>query len=187
MSGARCGLSVSAVRYDHLQGRRFRHAAIFARWRPDKRPRDCRYDQLEVATAYEIEKVFSAARSGGRDCIIARFAPRSMEVPEMRHLFTGFDCYRVRSSFSSPSAFAATRPLQASSLTRPATRMDKSNTGVDHKMPSGEEKKRFRRRVRADGTWPVALPTSDGKVYTATGAPRGGQKCEASSRTWATR
>jgi ATP-dependent DNA ligase len=52
---------ICEVKYDHLQGRRFRHAAIFQRWRPDKRPGDCRYDQLEVTTAYELEKVFGAA------------------------------------------------------------------------------------------------------------------------------
>jgi ATP-dependent DNA ligase len=52
---------VCEVKYDHLQGDRFRHAAIFLRWRPDKQPRDCRYDQLEVTTAYELEKVFGAA------------------------------------------------------------------------------------------------------------------------------
>ncbi len=51
---------VCEVKYDHLQGRRFRHAAIFLRWRPDKRPGDCRYDQLEVTKAYELEKVFGA-------------------------------------------------------------------------------------------------------------------------------
>ena len=53
---------VCEVRYDHLQGRRFRHATVFLRWRPDKRPNDCRYDQLEVTTPYELEKVFGAAR-----------------------------------------------------------------------------------------------------------------------------
>jgi ATP-dependent DNA ligase len=51
---------VCEVKYDHLQGDRFRHAAIFLRWRPDKQPADCRYDQLEVTTAYELEKVFGA-------------------------------------------------------------------------------------------------------------------------------
>jgi len=50
---------VCEVKYDHLQGDRFRHAATFLRWRPDKRPRDCRYDQLEVTRPYELEKVFS--------------------------------------------------------------------------------------------------------------------------------
>ncbi len=53
---------VCEVKYDHLQGDRFRHATIFLRWRPDRKPRDCRYDQLEVTTAYELEKVFEAAR-----------------------------------------------------------------------------------------------------------------------------
>ncbi len=53
---------VCEVRYDHLQGDRFRHAAIFRRWRPDKPPRDCRYDQLEITTPYELERVFGAAR-----------------------------------------------------------------------------------------------------------------------------
>jgi ATP-dependent DNA ligase len=52
---------VCEVKYDHLQGSRFRHAAVFQRWRPDKKPGDCRYDQLEVTPAYELEKVFGAA------------------------------------------------------------------------------------------------------------------------------
>ena len=52
---------VCEVKYDHMQGDRFRHAAVFERWRPDKRPSDCRYDQLEVTTPYELEKVFGAA------------------------------------------------------------------------------------------------------------------------------
>lgn len=50
---------VCEVKYDHLQGDRFRHATIFARWRPDKRPADCRYDQLDVTPPYELEKVFA--------------------------------------------------------------------------------------------------------------------------------
>jgi ATP-dependent DNA ligase len=49
---------VCEVAYDHMQGDRFRHAAQFVRWRPDKSPRDCRYDQLEVTPAYELEKIF---------------------------------------------------------------------------------------------------------------------------------
>ena len=51
---------VCEVRYDHLQGDRFRHATTFVRWRPDKPPRDCRYDQLEVTTPYELARVFGA-------------------------------------------------------------------------------------------------------------------------------
>ena len=52
---------VCEVKYDHLQGDRFRHATTFLRWRPDKPPRDCRYDQLEVTTAFELHKVFGAS------------------------------------------------------------------------------------------------------------------------------
>jgi len=51
---------VVEVKYDHLQGNRFRHAATFLRFRTDKAPRDCRYDQLEVTPAFELEKVFGA-------------------------------------------------------------------------------------------------------------------------------
>jgi ATP-dependent DNA ligase len=49
---------VCEVAYDHMQGSRFRHGARFVRWRPDKPPEDCRYDQLEVTPAYELERVF---------------------------------------------------------------------------------------------------------------------------------
>ena len=49
---------VCEVKYDHLQGDRFRHAATFLRWRPDKKPRDCRYDQLEVTPPAELAEIF---------------------------------------------------------------------------------------------------------------------------------
>jgi ATP-dependent DNA ligase len=55
---------VCEVKYDHLQGDRFRHAATFLRWRPDKKPRDCRYDQLEVTTPYDLSRVFSSGSRG---------------------------------------------------------------------------------------------------------------------------
>jgi ATP-dependent DNA ligase len=55
---------VCEVKYDHLQGNRFRHGATFVRWRPDKQPPDCRYDQLEVTSAYQLDKVFSSGSSG---------------------------------------------------------------------------------------------------------------------------
>ena len=53
---------VCEVKYDHMQGDRFRHAATFLRWRDDKSPRDCRYDQLEVTPAFELSAVFGATR-----------------------------------------------------------------------------------------------------------------------------
>jgi ATP-dependent DNA ligase len=58
---------VCEVGYDHMQGSRFRHAAQFLRWRPDKRPQDCRYDQLEVTPAYELERVFGARARSAAD------------------------------------------------------------------------------------------------------------------------
>jgi ATP-dependent DNA ligase len=53
---------VVEVKYDHLQGDRFRHATTFVRWRPDKPPEDCRYDQLEVTTPFALDEVFAAAK-----------------------------------------------------------------------------------------------------------------------------
>jgi ATP-dependent DNA ligase len=53
---------VCEVKYDHMQGDRFRHAATFQRWRADKPPSDCRYDQLEVTPAYELSKVFGTGK-----------------------------------------------------------------------------------------------------------------------------
>jgi ATP-dependent DNA ligase len=49
---------VAEVVFDHMQGSRFRHATHFKRWRPDKPPSDCRYDQLEVSPPQEIKEIF---------------------------------------------------------------------------------------------------------------------------------
>jgi ATP-dependent DNA ligase len=51
---------VVEVAYDHLQGDRVRHGTTFKRWRPDKQPADCRYDQLEETPAFEIAKIFGS-------------------------------------------------------------------------------------------------------------------------------
>ncbi|HEX2141737.1 MAG TPA: ATP-dependent DNA ligase, partial [Candidatus Limnocylindria bacterium] len=52
---------VCEVAFDHLQGDRFRHAATFVRWRPDKPPSECRYDQLEETPPALLADLF-----GGR-------------------------------------------------------------------------------------------------------------------------
>ena len=49
---------VVEVAYDHLQGSRFRHATTFKRWRPDRKPGSCRYDQLETTVPFELEAIF---------------------------------------------------------------------------------------------------------------------------------
>jgi ATP-dependent DNA ligase len=46
---------VCEVRYDHFSGGRFRHGTKFLRWRPEKSPRQCTYDQLEVKRAKGLE------------------------------------------------------------------------------------------------------------------------------------
>ncbi len=52
---------VVQVAYDHMQGSRFRHTAQFRRWRHDKRPRDCTFDQLEVVAPHELAAIFATA------------------------------------------------------------------------------------------------------------------------------
>jgi ATP-dependent DNA ligase len=51
---------VVEVFYEHLQGMRFRHAARFVRWRPDRDPASCTYDQLETPVPEELATVFGA-------------------------------------------------------------------------------------------------------------------------------
>ncbi len=51
---------VCEVAYDHLQGDRFRHASTFVRWRADRSPSDCRYDQLEETPAALLSELFGS-------------------------------------------------------------------------------------------------------------------------------
>lgn len=53
---------VVEVAYEHMQGTRFRHMAHFRRWRPDKKPSDCTYAQLEVVPPHELKSIFEAGR-----------------------------------------------------------------------------------------------------------------------------
>ena len=54
---------VAEVQFDQLQVRRFRHATSFVRWRPDREPSSCTYDQLEVAAPLELASVFGGSGS----------------------------------------------------------------------------------------------------------------------------
>lgn len=51
---------VCEVKFDHLQSGRFRHTATFLRWRPDKSPIQCDFDQIQEVPAFELEKIFGA-------------------------------------------------------------------------------------------------------------------------------
>ncbi|HEX8973096.1 ATP-dependent DNA ligase [Oryzihumus sp.] len=48
---------VVEVRYDHMEGVRFRHTAQFVRWRTDRDPRSCTYEQLEEPVSFDLADV----------------------------------------------------------------------------------------------------------------------------------
>jgi ATP-dependent DNA ligase len=50
---------VVEVRYDYLEGARFRHPPQFVRWRPDREPETCGYAQLEQPTAFDLADVLA--------------------------------------------------------------------------------------------------------------------------------
>src|SRR5829696_8729585 len=51
---------VVEVRYDHMEGTRFRHTAQFVRWRDDRTPESCTFEQLEEPVGYDLADVLSA-------------------------------------------------------------------------------------------------------------------------------
>ena len=55
---------VCEVSFDHLQGQRFRHAARFLRWREDRDPRSCTYDQLTPADAFRLGDIVDLPDAG---------------------------------------------------------------------------------------------------------------------------
>jgi ATP-dependent DNA ligase len=48
---------VLEVAYDHMEGERFRHTAQFRRWRTDRDPESCTYEQLEEPVSYDLADV----------------------------------------------------------------------------------------------------------------------------------
>ncbi|HSY14906.1 MAG TPA: ATP-dependent DNA ligase, partial [Jatrophihabitantaceae bacterium] len=53
---------VVEVRYDHMEGPRFRHTAQFSRWRPDRNPRSCTYEQLERPVTFDLDDIVPGLR-----------------------------------------------------------------------------------------------------------------------------
>jgi ATP-dependent DNA ligase len=51
---------VVEVRYEHMEGTRFRHTAQFVRWRPDRDPKSCTYEQLEEPVRYDLTDLLGA-------------------------------------------------------------------------------------------------------------------------------
>jgi ATP-dependent DNA ligase len=99
---------VCEVKYDHLQGqRRFRHAAVFLRWRPDKPPAACRYDQLDVtAPTFSARRPLRASgrqEAGGvRRWWLGGYAPGFLRAREARCAFQAW-----ASSGVTPQAIAS--------------------------------------------------------------------------------
>ncbi|MET1152826.1 MAG: hypothetical protein ABWX72_01215, partial [Arthrobacter sp.] len=56
---------VLEVKYDHMEGERFRHTTQFVRWRPDRDPESCTYAQLEEPVSYDLAAVLGA--DGGQN------------------------------------------------------------------------------------------------------------------------
>jgi ATP-dependent DNA ligase len=50
---------VVEVRYEHMEGIRFRHTAQFVRWRPDRDPRSCTYEQLDEPVKYDLADILA--------------------------------------------------------------------------------------------------------------------------------
>ena len=55
---------VVEVRYDHMEGERFRHTAQFNRWRPDRDPRSCTYEQLEQPVTFSLADIVPGLAAG---------------------------------------------------------------------------------------------------------------------------
>jgi ATP-dependent DNA ligase len=55
---------VLEVRYDHMEGQRFRHTAQFVRWRPDREPRSCTYEQLEEPVSFNLAEILRGGSHG---------------------------------------------------------------------------------------------------------------------------
>jgi ATP-dependent DNA ligase len=50
---------VVEVAYDHMEGSRFRHTAQFRRWRPDREPESCTYEQLDRPVRFDLADILS--------------------------------------------------------------------------------------------------------------------------------
>src|SRR6267142_5558794 len=84
----------------------------------------------------------------------------------MRRIFAGLAAAAFVLALGAP-AFAKTETVKGQIVDQACYKMDKTNTGVDHKMPKGDTKDCAIGCAKAGR--PMALLTSDGKVYVLTG------------------
>jgi hypothetical protein len=84
----------------------------------------------------------------------------------MKRLFVGFTVAAFVVALGVP-AFAKTETIKGQIVDESCYKMDKSNTGVDHKMPKGDTKDCAIGCAKAGR--PMAILTADGKVYEIAG------------------
>ena len=58
---------VVEVKYEHMEGNRFRHLAHFVRWRPDRDPRSCTYEQLEQPLTFKLRDIVPGLGPGATE------------------------------------------------------------------------------------------------------------------------
>ena len=63
------------VRYEHMEGVRFRHTAQFNRWRPDRDPRSCTYEQLEEPVKFDLADILSITPGMSTSASVERGVP----------------------------------------------------------------------------------------------------------------
>lgn len=57
---------VCEVKYDYMQGMRFRHGTTFLRWRPDREPRSCTFEQLRPPNPFSLAEIVKLSRRSGK-------------------------------------------------------------------------------------------------------------------------
>ena len=83
---------VLEVKYDHMEGRRFRHTAHFKRWRTDRDPESCGYGQLDEPAGYDLTRILSTDPGGApmsEHTTPDRPAQRRLHPRRARHLRRG--------------------------------------------------------------------------------------------------
>ena len=109
---------VLEVRYDHMEGPRFRHTAQFVRWRPDREPRSCTYAQLEEPVSFDLAEILRGGSCMAEPKMVLSLAGREVAISNPSKVFfsragvTKLDMVRYYLSVSSGAlAGVSGRPM----------------------------------------------------------------------------
>ena len=75
---------VLEVKYEHMEGTRFRHLAHFIRWRDDRTPESCTYEQLEQPVSFQLADIVPGL--GGRRPTPSTPDPRSQPISRVHRI-----------------------------------------------------------------------------------------------------